>query len=73
MIFWAHFLFLKFFENDVQFFTTFAQLSARLKKKGLVIGFGPKVRLGKMCNSVVILKDKQFESLNEFFVFIFTV
>ena len=44
------------------YLTTFAQLSARLKK--LVIGFGPKGRLGKMCNcatvwvkSVVILMN----------------
>jgi hypothetical protein len=36
---------------DFQFLTTFAQLSARLFK-GLVIGFGPKGRLGRMCNSV---------------------
>ena len=38
------------------FVTTFAHLSARLIFfKGLVIGFGPKGRLGRMCNSVVIL------------------
>ena len=42
------------FLNDVQFLTTFTQLTARLKTlfKGLVVGFEPKGMPDRMCNSV---------------------
>ena len=42
------------FYNDVQFLTTFTQLTTRFKKlfKGLVVGFEPKEMTGRMCDSV---------------------
>ena len=43
-----------FESQNFAIFDKFTQLTARLKKflRGLVVGFGPKRRLGIMCNSV---------------------